>query len=76
MFVVCEVVLGNCLYVDKNIRRANPRLDGTLANGEMKSVSINSHRLSILIFQDARYATVMHKKGEIPWQIIGIFQTG
>lgn len=36
--MVCGVVLGNCLYVDKNIRRANPRLDGTLANRDMESV--------------------------------------
>ena len=41
MFVVCEVVLENCLHVDKNVRvvfRANLRLDGTLANCHMKSV--------------------------------------
>lgn len=61
MFVVCEVVLGNRLYFDKNVGivfRANLKLDGTLTKEEMKSVSIKGHRLGIPIFQDAGYTTV------------------
>ena len=57
MFAVCEVVLGGRLELE-DLSRANPRLDGILANEDMKSVSINRHKIGILIFKGAGYTTV------------------